>query len=146
MNNFKFRVWDNIRNDYRHNVIKSYLKSFFIDENGILFALGYDNELVKVDQDDFIVEWFTGLHFTREKKEVYQGDIVKIIGEGYLDIGSACFDDEWTFTGEVVFCDYQCTVFGDGVHFPFCFFMDDSVCAIEVLGNIHTHKHLLEGE
>ena len=136
----KFRVWDKKYNAYDDDM--------FIRSDGELYdkaSKTYDTpniEIEKEEQDRYIVEFFTGL--TVNGVDVYEGDICKV-HEFTMELGSSLgvYEGEREFIG----C---CKIDSLGVSFGGRYLWElntvDFDEQITLLGNIHTHKHLLGGE
>lgn len=119
----KFRVFDNRFNKFANS------EDFFMDLNGPLFfiedSLYSQFTLTDVtniqynNEPRFILNIFTGFK-TRFGEEIFEGDIVKseiLKGEVKLEYGTFIFDN-----------------------FPLYSYLED----IEIIGNIHENKNLLD--
>jgi len=89
-----------------------------------------------VDEDDRVLMQSTGLH-DKNGKEIFEGDIVKALSEGYC----GTFQVKWRNEGTpmyILYPTWQNEQFWDlkGVNG-----VDDG---IEIIGNVHEHSHLLE--
>lgn len=127
MRKIKFRAWDKKWKEWlnpKEHVIYAC--------NGDVGEVN-DDELVEDIVHDTVVEQFTGLH-DKNGKEIYEGDIVKVVG---------LFGFE--FTGQVVYDrfgfnlkDFWCSGFDD----PDLAFSEEHDW--QVIGNIHENPELLE--
>ena len=123
MREIKFRIW-NIRE-------RRYIQEFdmlVIDFNGIIYeSLIYDG-LYEVEQEDYILEQYTGL---KDKKgvEIYEGDIVEHKYYGEITQGKVYFDDYcWNIT-DFSEPTYDC---------PSLVFSEEMI--FTVIGNIHEEE------
>ena len=136
----KFRVWDKKYNAYDDDM--------FIRSDGELYdkaSKTYDTpniEIEKEEQDRYIVEFFTGL--TVNGVDVYEGDICKV-HQFTMELGASLgvYEGEREFIAVVKFSESGVS-FNDELYSDLNF--EDIDEQIEMLGSIHTHKHLLEGE
>ena len=87
--------------------------------------------------DPATVGQFTGLH-DKNGKEIYEGDIIKIVEK---------FDDENVYTSNGVVCfEEGIYELQNGKHFAYLGWLmhNDDITKLEVIGNIHDDKKLLE--
>ena len=135
----KFRVWDKIYNRYMNET-----KDFFLSDEGKLFSLQMPDleDMYECDKDRYIVEFFTSL--TVNGADVYEGDICKI-HQFTMELGASLgvYEGEREFIAVVKFSEFGVS-FNDELYSDLNF--EDIDEQIEILGSIHTHKHLLEGE
>lgn len=138
MREIKFREWDQNRHEIYGGDIPGMSygnREDFDDMVGFRFAHTelIDYEGTEEFKNKRILEQFTGLH-DKNGKEIYEGDIVKIVG---------LFGFE--FTGEVVYDRFGFNLKG----FWFSGFDDPHLAFSEeyewqVIGNIHENPELLE--
>lgn len=134
MREIKFRAWDHIS--------KKYVTKFdevFINDEGIIFKRNHNDNLI---DEDYILEQFSGLH-DKNGIEIYEGDIVSNAEGRYWTV-------EWCPYGEPKFMLYdQINSFRDIEIKPDpregYYFTTDGVkfYDIEIIGNIHENKELL---
>lgn len=170
MRELKFRVWSKKQKtyDYKHPFNKP--GNFYINQDGVLFSDFGNSIAPEVNQDDFIVEQYTGLK-DADCKEIYEGDVVEYVfnvREAEVSaIGEVCFfetqgvygmknvkynnqelrrlcDIENERAGEV-FCSagYDNTDEDQTLIFTDYYFVEDDM---EILGNIHENPELLGKE
>ncbi|HEL2204525.1 TPA: hypothetical protein TZE22_001878 [Streptococcus suis] len=133
----KFRAWDRTRNEWSN--------SFFIYSEGGLYTpnYGFDRKHLKkrtdvypiVKQERFILMQSTGL-FDKNGKEIFEGDVVKIVEEnGDSEISAVAFKDG---------------AFGMTIIEIFVPFAAMSILRVdytlEVIGNIYENLELVEVE
>ena len=127
MRELKFRVWD--------KRYKRYVKPYAVCLDGRAIAITEpSNDLETLDSERAIIEQYTGLK-DKNGQKIYEGDIV-------LD----CYDGEDTFIVEWD-KDTASFILTDTEHIlnvSFDNFYPDKY--LEVIGNIHENKELLEGE
>ncbi|MBC1982795.1 YopX family protein [Listeria booriae] len=146
MRPIEFRIWNKIQNRY----ITNDLADLCLDlQNGNVLCgdLGHDGSIVNISAD-VLLEQYTGLKDKNDKK-VFEGDILRIteMSEGYKSAELEVKE----FKAPVVFDDYGWIVYDkEDTGYPLVI-LDrafDSIGAdteIEILGNIHENKNLLEG-
>lgn len=106
----KFRAWD--------KELKGFLQSFLIDEIGRIYEPGRSyNEWT----DKVILMQFTGL-LDKNKKEIYEGDIIK---------------SQWGYGCPIVVVDLEDIFYWQGEG-------SIDLSLIEVIGNIYQNPELLE--
>lgn len=134
----KFRIFDKDTKEWQS------IRSIGLEEDGsILYIQCWDKYEVDIDPPyfmdnlgiDFELMQSTGLR-DKNGKEIFEGDIVKALSEGYC----GTFQVKWRNEGTPMYILYpawQNEQFWDlkGVNG-----VDDG---IEVIGNIHEHSHLL---
>ena len=124
MREIKFRVWDK-ENKKMMKVSSLHLenKEISVKENGT-FHLFRMQDLMQ----------YTGLK-VKDGKEVYEGDIVKIIKlEGYGE-----YIDQVEYTGKIEYCISEFRVQPLNLRLS-----DESIIEIEIIGNVYKNKNLLE--
>lgn len=88
--------------------------------------------------DPETVGQFTGL-FDEDGREIYEGDIIKIVEK---------FDDENVYAGNGVVCfEEGIYELQNGKHFAYLGWLmhNDDITKLEVIGNIHDNPGLLKG-
>ena len=126
MREIKFRVWDNEANHYAP------LDCVYG------FIVGHTKENIVIGNKDgwshLDVEQYTGLKDS-EEREIYEGDIVQ-------DFRSKLY--------EIIYNEDCCRYELKGINNTLRAVRIDCdkvlSCELEVIGNIHQHKHLLKGE
>ncbi len=130
MKDLRFRAWDDLGNKIE--------KFAWLDEynhfNGEDLTNTHYGNIISVEQ-------FTGLH-DKNGKMIFEGDIVKICGNESYSCESFSTDDEWEFTGKIV---YESCMFliGNKEWMP----LYDTVeyeLDVEIIGNINENPELLE--
>ena len=118
MREIKFRAWDKEQAKMK----KDFRFDEFNDVNGY-FA---DN--------DFVFMQYTGLK-DKDGKEIYEGDIVRI----------TLTQTEETRIGEVKYYDDNACYLVETTKEEYFTFMSQDIKSVEVLGNTHENKELLNG-
>ncbi|EOS9918183.1 YopX family protein [Campylobacter coli] len=145
LQDFDFRIWDNIENKYiktphglyientEHNdasncnrIIANYeQRAFYID-----YPFNDRNNEYYDNEESLSIELFTGL-YDKKGNKIYEGDIAKIITFSYDFVGHVAYDKEET----------RFKLIDNKYMEDFANYEDwDS---IEVIGNIHENKELL---
>lgn len=158
---FKFRIWDKIKECFVVNPIN--YGELYLDLNGKLRFAEYpqgngDNSSNSVfdpigNQDDYIITQWTGA-VDKNKKEVYEGDVIKV---------RRCFVRP--FINDDVEIDYNFTEGEEEIGYVFWYYLDNKFCVsyehihyddsedfdkpshrIEVIGNIFENPTLVKYE
>ena len=140
MRSIKFRAWNNELNKYVYDI-----QNCYDDMNGQSFGGIIQN--VKLGLSYSAIEQFTGL-YDKNNKPIYEGDILKWKIPCFM-AGAECYDgsiipDFTEGCGEIRYKEYAF----------YCFDKDgqqnilgcDPSRNIEIIGNIHQDKDLLNGE
>ena len=141
MREIKFRAWDKLRNEMRHDRFAIYSKPRWKD--GIHSGLFLEPDLIVPSMDQACGEWnasgeddsivlmqYTGLK-DKHGKEIYEGDIVVL-----LEYGKA--------TVEFADAKFMVTSILDKGEYLFDMFEVDEAC--EVIGDIYENPELLGGK
>lgn len=120
-NRFKFRIWDKTENDF-------YLDTYVLRTDGILFGDNYG--LYEVNQNDFVIQQFSGLKDKRDK-EIFEGDIIK-----YGKLNYEVIWNEYEYRWMAVCPNYS------KFHWPKIIPVEFK-CG-EVIGNIYQNPELLK--
>ena len=130
MDRFKFRVWNN--RDWDNDFGKVYYdaeKTYdYLGGNPNIPASSFGD---LVESDEWIVEQCTGLK-DKNGKLIYEGDILRFINDWEEEIKPVTFDIESAWYGVEICKDFILPLTGSGLS------------NIEVIGNIHENKDLLE--
>lgn len=133
----KFRAWDKVHECYLYDVQGAYdtLSGCVKYENGEDAV--YDEECFAgfLDNDQYVVEQYTGLH-DKNGREIYEGDIVR---------SGLIMQREKSFVGAVRYgrVDPSFTIQDKAGH-DFRLYSSGEYRAYEVIGNIFEDKQLLE--
>ena len=162
-NRLKYRIWDKKANSYTNSI--GYpgasfhcVSNYYLSPDGEIVDFvttigGNQDDATKgpVDQDDYIVEFNTGLT-DKNGKEVYEGDIVKIKRwylrpfinnkqeidykhiEGDTEVGHVI----WGWNSQKFLVSYEHIRYDDSEDF------DKSSHSVEVIGNIFENPELLK--
>ncbi|EJK6806481.1 TPA: hypothetical protein SBY17_000443 [Campylobacter coli] len=145
LQDFDFRIWDNIENKYietphglyientEHNdasncnrIIANYeQRAFYID-----YPFNDRNNEYYDNEESISIELFTGL-YDKKGNKIYEGDIAKIITFSYDFVGHVAYDKE-----EARFKLIDNKYMEDFANY-------EDWDSIEVIGNIHENKELL---
>lgn len=134
MREIKFRAWNKILNKvYSHEELKEASKNIVKDDFtiGIFLPLNSDNELMQ----------FTGM-VDKNGKEIYEGDIVKLVSNSFLNNG---VDEVGIITYDK--CEAMYCVEGfDGLYIDDFSNINALIgrTSIEVIGNRYENKDILE--
>lgn len=132
MRNINFRVWDNEQQEYLHTDI------LHIKNDGTLFISKKGENpwsallSGECDSERFVIEQYTGLKGKNGTK-IYEGDIVKHsngIGKVYYNNDTACFNVSGFYN--------------QSQDYPTLAFSEYGNATMEVIGNIHENRELLE--
>jgi len=128
MNNrtLKFRAWDKLAKQFTYPD-KGYQGHYVLTLNG-----QFQNLQNGSGGDEYVVQQWTG-EFDNNKKEIYEGDIVRVTSEEYINEN---------FVAEVIFAEASFLTRINNNDIRGLWSGDD----IEVIGNVFESKELLNNE
>ncbi len=134
MRPLKFRAWDTKASHYPKGGPYAG-HDFFIGGEGTIYeeaTIRYDTPNKEIQQASFVIEQFTGL-LDRNRKEIYEGDVVPLYGKNWLVVWS---HDRWNLgngRGKNIDDD-------NDQRDPVNFYWRE----YEVIGNVHENPELLK--
>ena len=144
----KYRVWDNENKSYNDPYSSAY---YAMAQDGGLDFYCHGDHMREADPDVYFIEQCTGLT-DKNGQEIYEGDIVNICGIACTnDSEMACIMD----TNSVVLWDKRYARFDvkdkpeskdwDYRRRRYFLFTDKDRDNVEVIGNVHENRELLDG-
>ncbi len=130
----KYRVWDNENKSYNDPYSYAY---YALTQDGGLDFYCHGDHMDEADPDVYFVELSTGVK-DKNGKEIYEGDILGGIWEsGFISWCEKCKQFQYHSAG------IGCMACSGDVHW--CEIVEDDG-KLEVIGNIHENRGLLEEE
>ena len=127
----KFRCWD------KYNKEMLDVEDLHWDDCTREFSIRTTMYSDYFDIEDMILMQYTGLK-DKNGKEIYEGDIIKVIYKDEIEIYSVIYDES--------FCCFRMVTVKDFPNDNFLDFADEERDLYEVIGNIYENTELLKGE
>lgn len=143
----KFRAWLKPTHEYKCEFLDRYNKKLpDIDVRYYTDKDFFDDTWINTDDyEEIIVEQYTGLE-DKSGKEIYEGDIINVIGIGIAQVIDSP-SGEWMFFYRPEPDEINSDFAGvDPKNKPNGLWKTNTTSYIEVIGNIHENPELLGGE
>lgn len=135
MREIKFRVWSEDQKTYDYKFPYNSIGDFYVNTRGKVFSDFGNSVAPEVRQEAFVVEQYTGLE-DKNGIEIYEGDIVRIMGYGTYEVFWRSWDT--SFSLKAIDTDIE--------EHKVLMLCEDWESDYTIIGNIHENTELLGGE